>query len=154
MSTDSVHTVIQSLTTLVSRRKDPRAIVENLRSLSVHPVPPPSFLRGTVLPALQWLRGNKSGGEDNKAIRALYQLISSFAAQGVIDERDASAIFMQLRTGDMRDSFLPRQLDALRTFADVAARYPHAQGGAVVMMPIINYIQDSRFGGCQRMSAR
>ena len=127
----NVHTVIQSLSSLVSRKKDPREVVQQLRHLSVHPLPPPSFLRGTVLPALVWLRASKSGGEDNKAIRSFYQMVSALAAEGVVDDRDANAIFTQLRTGDLRDPFTPRQLAALRTYADVAARFPAAKGGCI-----------------------
>ena len=115
------------VTTLVTRRGEVRRVVEALRELSLYGALPPSLALRALIPALAWLRANKKAGEENKAVRAVYQALSATALQGGI-ERDVAEVAMRQLAADVGDDVVPRQLAALRLYAELAVRFPSVPG--------------------------
>jgi hypothetical protein len=118
----SLHAMVQSKRVSAS----PREVVEELRQLSLHP-PCPGVLPA-LLGALRQLRANKKAGEENKVIRAIYAAVAALAAADLLTDGDAAAVVSQLLSHDVRDDALPRQLAALQLAADLAGRFPGADG--------------------------
>jgi hypothetical protein len=120
--------VADSLATLVTRKRDIRAVVEELRALTQFDPPPAAVALRALLPISAWLHAKKAG-EEGKAVRAVHQFVSAAAVSGTLGAAVAEVVASQLLSTDLADDSLPRQLSALRTFAEVAVRYP-ALGGA------------------------
>ena len=116
--------LIASVGNSVSSRRPARALVEDLRAVSVVFSPAPPLFRA-VLNALQQLKANRKAGEENKAIRHCYQYLSWLANSALLGESEATATLFQL-THDMKDELLPRKLAAVQLFAEIAALYPGA----------------------------
>jgi hypothetical protein len=115
---------IEALRQAVSKNKSIRSLVEELRILSLHSTPV-SQLFSTMLGALQMIpRANKRAGEENKAIRAVYQYISALLAGGYLGEGEAMTLMHQLVRIDLCDDLLPRQLAALQLYAEAASAFP------------------------------
>ena len=111
----------------VSSKRSARALVEDLRAVSLISWPAPPLF-ASLLASLQELKANRKAGEENKAIRACYQYISWLANSALLDAGAAMAVLHQLSSIDMRDELLPRQLAAAQLFAEIAALYPTACG--------------------------
>ena len=119
-----VSETIEALRQAVSKNKSIRSLVEELRVLSLHSTPVP-HLFSTMLGALQMIpRANKRAGEENKAIRAVYQYISALLAGGYLGEGEAMTLMHQLVRIDLCDDLLPRQLAALQLYAEAASAFP------------------------------
>jgi hypothetical protein len=115
---------IDALRQAVSKNKSIRSLVEEMRVLSLHSTLVPQ-LYSTMLGALQMIpKANKRAGEENKAIRAVYQYISALLASGHLGEGEAMTLMHQLVRIDLCDDLLPRQLAALQLYAEAASAFP------------------------------
>jgi hypothetical protein len=111
--------VADSLATLVTRKRDIRAVVEELRALTQFDPPPAAVALRALLPISAWLHAKKAG-EEGKAVRTVHQFVSAAAVSGTLGAAVAEVVASQLLSTDLADDSLPRQLSALRTFAEVA----------------------------------
>jgi hypothetical protein len=117
--------VVEQIKTLVYKTKNVRAVVEELRVLSLHPAAAALF--DTLLAALRHLKPARGEGEENKAIAAVYHYLSRLIAAGEVEDSGAVAAMHALGRMDCRDTELPpRALAALQLYAELATRFPAA----------------------------
>jgi hypothetical protein len=124
----SAEEIFASVRDLIETKKcrSPRELVEELRLLSVFGAGP--RLVDPISHALQLLKTNKKAGEENKTIRAMYQVLSSLAVQDDLPSSQLFPLLTQLSSMDVKDELLPRRLAALQLFADLAVRNPKLEG--------------------------
>jgi hypothetical protein len=130
--------VASRIRSLVESKRNVRSIVEEMRVLSYHP-PTPTLLT-PLLGALQLLKANKKAGEENKAIRQVYQYLDMLLGGGLLVEGEAMLLMHQLLRVDLDDDLLPRRLAALALYGRAAALFPAvdpAPGFPVVLQPFL-----------------
>lgn len=121
--------ILFSVRELVARKRNARELVQALRVLSCYAPPATGPALDALLAVLQQLKTNKAAGEENKAIRAAYQCLAATVAAHPVAPDQGTLIMHQLRSLDLRDELLPRKLAAVLLYANVAARFPAAEGG-------------------------
>ena len=126
-----------SIRELVARKRNARELVEALRSLTCYAPPATGPALDALLAVLQQLKTNKQAGEENKAIRAAYQCLVATVAAHPVGADQGTLIMHQLRSLDLKDDLLPRKLAAVVLYANIAARFPVAEGAPVCMFAIL-----------------
>ena len=120
--------ILFSVRELVARKRSARELVEALRSLTCYAPPATGPALDTLLAVLQQIRTNKQAGEENKAIRAAYQCLMATVSSHPVAADQGTLIMHQLRSLDLKDELLPRKLAAIMLYANVATRFPDAEG--------------------------
>lgn len=128
---------VDSIKQLVASKRNVRGIVEKLRVLSAYG---PIDLFTTLLGALQLLKADKKAGEENKAIRNVYEYLSCLLVNDMLDEAAAMTLIHQFTRIDLQEELVPRRLAALQLYAAVAAEFPAADtqaGFASAIQPLL-----------------
>jgi hypothetical protein len=129
---DRVDAVLTTIRELVAKKRSARELVEVMRKLTLYTSPPVGPTMDVLLSVLQQLKTSKQSGEENKAIRAAYQIISATLASHSVEVVQGTLLMHQLRGIDLKDDLLPRKLAALLLFADLAGRFPDVEGGEAI----------------------
>ena len=127
MAEERADSILFSVRELVARKRNARELVEVLRSLTLYSPPSAGPALDALLTVLQQLKTSKAG-EENKAIRTAYQCLMMTVNAHPLNEDQATLIMHQLRSLDLKDELLPRKLAAVVLYANVAARFPDAEG--------------------------
>lgn len=122
MDSRSAQEVEASLRELVRAKKNARYLVEEIRVVTYFARRGP--VGQTLLAALRYLKPSKSEGEENKAIRAVYEYLQAVCREGKLPQGLEVHVSSQLEDDFRDDGLLPRQLAAVQLFASVASRYP------------------------------
>lgn len=118
----SVDEIVANIRTSVESKRNIRSLVEEMRILSYYPLVPTLF--GSLTGSLQLLKTQKKTGEENKAIRQVYQYLDALLNSKLIDEASAMLLIHQLLRYDIEDDLLPRRILALHLYALTASIYP------------------------------
>ncbi len=136
-----ISSVVATIKELVHKKKNARGIVEEMRTLSLHPYIAELF--STLLATLQQLKADKKAGESNKAIKQAYAYLSALAVRGMLDEGELMTAMHQLTRVDMRDELVTRQLAALQLYAEFSARFPQIDMSAQFVTAIAPLLADA-----------
>jgi len=120
--------ILFTIRELVARKRNARELVEILRTLTCYAPPATGPALDALLAVLQQLKTNKQAGEENKAIRTAYQCLSASISSHPVGTDQGTLIMHQLRSLDLKDDLLPRKLAAVILYANIAVRFPEAEG--------------------------